>query len=297
MNEIKPTAIFTPFGGRVEIRMFGKQTGDWSLKQLGTENETFFKERLSTVSHVLTDLRLVRIYAPRPKIFNAKINEVDDFYHSGATHVPSPTETTWLFTAVGEGAIVRDSSKLHEDFFPITFFYTADCAVIVIHDPKTGRTVASHAGRDSVIDRSLILTGEKSRPCFSVVDSMLQFFEDKSRVRAFICGGLSRHEHPLNTNNPEHLQYNRAICEHFQGNFPNSFKLRSGSLFISVINIIEEQLISHGVSPDNIGTDCSNTVDDNDETGEFTWWSHSRWYEEGKEGPDGRNGILVVRRW
>ncbi len=292
MNEIKPTAIFTPFGGRVEIKMFGRQTGDWSLKPLDYEDKN--KEILLNRIACITYPTIERVWAPRPSEFNARILEPIQMTNEAIGHYQGSEKTHTmhiLWKGPAEGVEIMSTKTCS------AFFFTADCAVIVLSDRETGRTVASHAGRDSVLDRSVILNGEKSRSHFSVVDSMLEYFEDKTRVRAFICSGLCMHEHPLNAEKIEHQIYNQNVLKYLQKKFPSSFFVSGYSLYISVINIIEEQLIGRGIKPDNIGTDCSDPVNDKNERCEFTWWSHSRWLVEGQKGHDGRNGILVTRRW
>jgi len=291
---MEPTAIFTPFGGRVEIRMYGKQTGDWSLKPLDYENAG--KEKLLNRIASITYPDIERIWAPRPTMFNALIVEPTKMTLRGIGHHrgAEKTHTVCILCAgPAEGVEIMSPKNCAAFFFP------ADCAVIVLYDPESGKTVASHAGRDSLIDRQFLLTGNKSRKHISVVDAMIDAFSkdtDTSNLRAFICGGINAHPYQFLPDS-EHIIYNLVLLRFLGMTTPNAVNVKQGIMYISITALIEEQLFGHGIRPENIGMDCSDPVDDKDVSGKYTWWSHTRWLQEGHKGPDGRNGILIIRRW
>ncbi len=296
-EKIAPTAIFTPFGGRVEIQMFGRQTGDWNIKELCETGQSTSPDDVGArIAKVTKENKIARILAPRPSIFNARIANCKEFV--GITIEHDGWNPHFAYYKPAEGVELGLASDTKFWGYDAGFFYTADCAVIVLHDSKTGKTIASHAGRDSLVDRTHVETGEPGRNRSSVIDSMLHelYTVNKKDIRAFICGAIKAHPHYLNTSLSPNI-FNFKLLKFLEETTPNVKSFSGDTMFLSILSLIEEQLIARGISSDNIGTDCSDVVNDVDASGEHTWWSHTRWLSNVRIGPDGRNGILVVRKW
>ena len=303
MNEsiIKPTTVFTPFSGRVEIQMFGRPI-NWSLKNIRTEDDWNDNPILrDNLMGLALKTSVWDMFCPDISKFNATICCHSDLIVT-IPLLGDLNPKLWRgFDA--EGIILPEPNGTHAqhpfDFKTAegAFFSTADCAVVVLHSPMTGKTVAFHAGRDSLIERSFIMTGKHEREFASVVDAAVAQFDDTELpvMRAFICGTASNLVQPLD--NPEHAGYNLRLSEHMAIHYPTAITISNRKLFLSVTELIEQQLIARSISPSNIGTDCADVLSDRSKNGEYLWWSHQRWFQSGQSGPDGRNGILVIRKW
>ena len=286
--KVEPRAVFTPFGGRIHIIMYGKPH-NWDRK-LGDDPEhygNFFHQ----VFDATEDTGVSYIYTPRPKVFNAAIAKKEDFHKKCG----SQAILLALGGKIAEGVEVYEPENGKQSG---AYFSTADCAVVVLHDSETGTTVAAHAGRDSLLDRTLVATGEMGREHISVIDAMIDYMgKDRTgKYKAFICGAISAHRHLLKTG-LEYTNFNWSLLRFLDRTIPTAREVKEGVLYLSITELIEQQLIGSGVLPYNIGTDCADPYSDRLSNDDYTWWSHSRWIEDGKSGLDGRNGVLVIRRW
>ncbi len=301
METIKPTAVFTPFSGRVEIRMYGKPH-NWSLKGINSEAD------LEANSALRDDLMSVAlesgswdIFCPDASKFNVKVctyTELENIIPLAGTFTPK------LWRGREAEGIVLPDPKGNGGKNPVglpavegAWFATADCAVVVLHSSVTGKTVAFHAGRDSLIERAFVMRGKQKRDHASVVDAAMAQFTlyEKCFLRAFICGATRAHFHQ---NDPAHAEYNGKLREYLSEKYPDSYgESLSGDLEVSIQSIIVTQLIRrHTVIDTDIGLDCID-IDDHSAEGDHLWWSHQRWFQKGQEGVDGRNGIFVIRKW
>jgi hypothetical protein len=158
--------------------------------------------------------------------------------------------------------------------------------------------MAAHAGRDSLVDRELILNKKPGRKHFSIIDAVVEESGPRNReeLRAFICGATSAHVHSLEKSS-QYAEYNWKLVRYLESTFPSAQSVQGDELYLSITNLIKEQLIGHGVRPENIGTDSCDPLTDLSKNHHHLWWSHGRWLREGQKGPDGRNAILVIRKW
>lgn len=270
----EPTARFLPFGDRVEIRLFGKPY-DWSLANPISLQELGWQARA---------FGLCELLAPSPRTCNAKI--ADPFYLQDAVHAG---EHVKLFRGVE-----ADGVPLQEE--QAAYFASADCLTIVAHDPCSGRTIAAHAGRDSLMDRRRISGKSPAREHESVVyaiaDKFREYKCDLSDLKVFMTCGIGPHDFEHPHDHPEYGDRNMDMVFdviHKYGIHCLQGDAKRGKLILK--EIVRAQFVKRGVCASNIGSDAIDTYSDVYATGRPMWWSHRR------DGATGRNGIMVKRMY
>lgn len=271
--------VYSPYSGRVSVHLSGRPW-DWNI---GGDAKEDVLERVGAMA---LNLGLDNIYAPRPSTFNAQICDVEqlteliDRYPTACSH-----SVTIRRGCDADGVEIPPKAAF--------WISSADCITIITHDPGTGKTIAAHGGRDSLVDRTRIMAG-KAREFESVVDAIAARYSNNAlkRLRVFLTCGIfpEKFDHPCN--HPEHGTKNRrmvldvlakwgptcVVGDHFQG-------------CLCLSEIIRAQFLRHGVKAHHIAHDGVDTYGDLDSDGQPRWWSHRR--GDGKK----RNGVLVVRNW
>ncbi len=289
---MSPTAIFTPFDGRVEVRLFGRNGADvdWRIDALQQQADLEQKEALeqfSQLRHVALQAGIETVYAPNFSRCNAAVCEPGDF----SERISLANSNFTLIRGVeAEGCVLPPHSG--------AWFSVADCHVIVAYNTGTHGVIAAHAGRDSLFDRATVVGDiEPTVRSRSVVDAIINAIRTglSTEVKVFIAGGIGPAHFTHDPRHPRYAAANKALLAHF---YSTCGPLSSGgypaSGCLSIPEIIRQQFLRQGVEPYNIATDGSDTYSALDADNDYVWWSHRRAMALG--GHDGRNGVLVIRR-
>jgi len=265
----------------VQIDLFGKATGDWSIKGLIDPEQIYLaplQKKLKKISRAAQARGALRVLSPRPHTFNARVclprNLRAEFKLNGSIPLYRGLEA--------DGVVLQ---RKHDSFF----IGSADCPTLVLISKRRKRVVATHAGRDCLVDREW-LSGKKQRTHHSVVlPALAQFSELPEELSAIVvCGsGPENFRHPWN--HPTHGERNRMLIEYIIREFGTDCILgdpEDGC--IDVFKLIRSQLVVHGVSKERVLHDGIDTHSDHDGS-DFLWHSHSR------EANGCRNGVLVTR--
>jgi copper oxidase (laccase) domain-containing protein len=271
-----PTAVYHPFSGRVEIRLYGKPN-NWSL--LNPPPET-----LRRIGNLASAEGVYRLLAPKPSAFNARVCLSDDL-----TETVMGNESVSIHRGVdADGAVIPPGQAF--------YLASADCLTVVTLDPKSGMTVAAHAGRDCLFDRKRINGEGKSREHESVVDAIVARYEQANiqakYLKVFMTCGISPKEFVHDFQDPKFGTANMKMCAdvaHKWGLRCLDGDMTKGKLVLT--EIVRAQFMKHGVDPYHIGFDIVDTYGDTDRYGNHLWWSHRR-----EPGP-GRNAVLVTRKY
>jgi copper oxidase (laccase) domain-containing protein len=293
-NPMEPTAIFTPFDGRVEIRLFGRNGigVDWSISKVNRQEDLESPEALeqfAQLRHVALQAGVETVYAPNITVNNTRLCQPEDF--ADRIILANSSFTLVRGAPVNGCSIPRGCGA---------WFSTADCHVVVACNVMPGVITAAHADRDSLFNRAKIV-GDcdfVDQPD-SIVDSIASTLSTEwpSTIKVFVAGGIGPRHFTHPPSHPEYGVANRAMLAHFDytcGRLALDCSAPSqGCLWIP--EIIRQQFVRHGVEPHNIATDGGDTYDSWDAETGYAWWSHRRAVKRGRH--DGRNGVLVIRRW
>src|SRR3989344_5073355 len=270
---IQPTVRLQPFGRAVSIFLFGTPE-NWRFTEPTAKQN---------ILEFAADHGAQTLYAPDCTTFNARVLPADAMPRSRAESLSSGRHI-----AVSSGIQVDENEIRPREAL---FIATADCPTVCIYDPRTGKLVAAHAGRASLIDEKALDGGDEREPR-SVIDAALALFEARSRLQVFVTCGIrsTNFYHP--TDDAKYGDKNRRLLEHIRSSWglectPSALQVGRISLQL----IIRAQCIKNGVSPDNIAWDFIDTFDDRDEWHAYRWWSHRR---DGAAGLTRPNGGLLV---
>lgn len=257
--------------------LFGKPTGDWAIK-------TREQEVAHRVARFAFDaFGATEILAPVLD-FSARIcTEEQLSTRSIEVTVPRCEKVKVMRGAKGDIIALNPGQA--------GFLTSGDCPPVILWDPLFPSPLfCAHAGRDCLFDKSLVLTGKKSREYGSVVDVMMNFFEKavRPRLKAFIMCGIASKNFMHPWKDATFGEQNIKMTAHLQ----REYNLPAGLPNLGCIPlkvIIREQLLRYGVDPDNIGQDTIDTHDDLEPgTSNPLWWS----YRRGDRTE--RNGILIA---
>jgi copper oxidase (laccase) domain-containing protein len=278
---LRATSTF-PLEGKIKgspvIYLFGRP-GDMS------EPDTF-----KSLKSAAKRYGIGRLYAPNPSKSNARIAEKEEF---GAPmpakeHIPfySGVEADGVvLNKPGDGAVIL----------------SADCPTITvwnsIENPKNRKVIVAHAGRDSLLDKSIFMGHSKSRMQYSsVVDAVLAQFEPAVHCRLSVHSSLGiaarKFLHPAN--DKEYAKQNSAMIEYVCDRFgAECFNGNSDDGALNLHALIKRQFEIAGVNPRNIHRDLHDTYSGKRRmTGkQLQWHSHRR---AGQNGYTGRNAVLVL---
>ncbi len=290
---IKPHAVFTPFGGAVEVQLFGPPK-NWAIKDKD-------QDTLGRVGTVARAAGVRELFAPVPTEYNAAMCNVADLQEE-------------VFCGPDRQVVIRRGVKadgcriLYGSAFWLS---SADCLTIVVRDPIERSIFAAHAGRDSLLDRKLLGEGTPGREHFSVVDSIVdrvrELQSDPRLLRVFLTCSIGPRDFYHRWDDPKWGKFNELMTMMVVERYgPQCVlgDLKNGC--ISLAEIARAQFMKHGVARDHIGFDG---IDTSEDAGPHTialmsddgpdrpydgcaarWWSCRR-------GDKARNGVLVIHRW
>jgi len=171
---------------------------------------------------------------------------------------------------------------------------SSDCPTIVARNVNSLKTVAAHAGRDSLYDRGRLEGGKSPRQYESVVDAIMRKLArdriDSRNVRVFIACGIRQRcfNHP--TDRGDGREWNARLVRHLQHRWGRAVVSDDGSGCIDMQKLIRRQFRDHGVDESQIDDDGRCTYEDMTKTDGYAWHSHRR-DQDGK-----RNFVLTIRR-
>ncbi len=284
----EPTASWGTSGGLdgAVAMMWGCPT-DWKTAELIEEGD---QEKAPHVIGLLGGLavrhRLRRILGPSVLKFNSE-------FLSDTAQYP------WQLS------LPSTACKLHRGLYADGFevlpgeagvIAPADCAIVVVTTPS-GRVFMLHAGRDSLIDRKLIDTGQQSKKHESVIFAawdQLDPEEAKESMWVVLPSVLpgGHFEHPAD--HKVHGEFNQKLVRHISHHYPGGIFGDPGRGMLSVPEIITGQLVLQcGLPRRNIHIERRCTHQEVDQDGQHVWWSHSRDVATGQT-PGGRNLVVVI---
>ena len=253
-----------PFHARVVVGVLGKPT-NWK------DNSNLVK-----LIPILKKNGIEKVYIPDCSTFTGRVGDSLDF------NCGIEIKGIKFFNEVKtEGLILEPKSA--------SLIRTADCPTIVCRDIKRGILVAAHAGLGSVIDLSRILSGKTPRR-MSVVDNIINNFDDLDNLRVNIFCGISYHNFIYSIDDPVYVDNNKKILNYLLNNFKQAVPFRYFHGGISINNIIIEQFCSHGIKPEQINIDGIDTFEN------LAFWSHRRAVLNKRNKSEGRNAVLVMHR-
>ncbi len=272
---------------RVSIYYFGRIGGDWKLgfpiQGLLSDRETVVAREISSFAH---RLGVNTVLAPNVSKASGKIARAEDL----------PIKVKGDDPPIIRRGLVEKNGGLHLEFHDGAIlganeaFYvaTGDCPTVIVTSNDSKKVIATHGGRDCLIDQEMILSGKPSRKNFSVVDSIMESFEGKNpeRISVFIALGIGAEHFHHKWSDPKWGEVNRTLTNYVIQNFGR--RCIEGEREKGCINlpkIIFRQFEKYGVG--ELEWDGCDTYSDT-ENGEHLWHSHRR-----DKGP-ARNGILVV---
>jgi len=268
---------FSLFNGRVSAYLFGRPN-DWSIVDDNSE------EALWRLSFLCDELSIRKLLVPNPRTFNAELCGIDDL----TPKIMSVLNSREMYHGC-------DADGIDLEVGDAFWLSSADCAAIVALDPVTGRTIAAHGGRDSLIDRATF-NGKEHRANRSVVHAIVRSFGREAVARLKVSINLTigpdSFTHPFA--HEEYGQQNMDMILSLMADWGDGFGVTPGNMQegrICLSELIRSQFVHLGVAPHNIAFDGIDTFADRDPDGQHVWWSYRR-----GDGPK-RNGVLVVREW
>ncbi len=270
--EIPATVTHKPWKG-VMIQCFGRPN-DFRIKNWHEPHSFELPARQARAVSVKT------LWIPQPTEFNAKIARPTEFLQRHRTD-------DGISVRFGVKADGVELSSAHHGLW----ISPADCPTLVVYDLSTNRLMAAHAGRDCLIDRHLILSGQVTRRPFSIVDTILQRLDPENPllVKAFVCCGIGPNNFTHPWDHPEYGEDNRAVTNYLIKHYGQGVitgEVRNGC--INMRALIRQQFVAGGYELANIEDDHSDTFTDRDQKN-YRWWSCRRGDRE-------RNGVLVARQ-
>jgi len=277
---IQPTTRHQLGGGAVRVLCFGLATGDWRLyPNLDTDLswQQLSKVRMLAQANGIAD--------PNRDLICLDAREFNAEIVNGKKVGGSVVKADGVALQPGQGV----------------FLATGDCPTIVARAREAGHTIVAHAGLKSLVDQPLIETGQRSREDGSVVDTIMKHFSSwtKDLEVGIYCGIGWRSFHHYTEGQPtntEKTEANRRLINYLGCRWGDTFLGPEPMGQINLAGLIVEQFANHGVSRHQIKWDRVDTAYDRNNDGQTKrWWSHRRWFDEGQNGPDGRDGVFVFR--
>ncbi|OGC83543.1 hypothetical protein A3D68_01445 [Candidatus Adlerbacteria bacterium RIFCSPHIGHO2_02_FULL_52_17] len=280
--------------GKIRITGFGRlykgEEVDWSFRPFQKfedgKKDLPSARLLPDVVHALGIKE--KIFAPRPVFgtdmcYDHQLRERIPFEHGGK-------RVTLL-----RGASADIIMFAPDETFAIS---VGGCPIGWIFDPqKPNRLIVGHMGLQCLIDRQLIVAGQKSRKHRSVIDRMWESMNLLPREAARIQAGYAFPIDPLHYvhqwDYPDGGDNNKRVCEYLAANFGNKCIVdwnnpetrKLGRIHLG--NLIRSQYAALGIPPENMhGASTPDAVDAD---------GHPLWYvTRGPHGKDPRNLVLVT---
>lgn len=279
VEPVKPTKIFRTHCGKIKVCLFGTPNdfGPQGNSAIITETLKFY----AGVNGVKN------IFAPSCKKFNAEIICAENLRHK----IRLRGGLVFHRGCFADGVILTAKG----DSF---FVSSADCPTIIAIGEKI--VIATHAGRNCLIDNGKIHTGKQSRKHRSVVDAMIENFlmtgEKISNIRVFITCGIKSENFPHSINHRQYGEKNKVFIEYLTANYGKCcFRGDIEDGMISLKDLIKIQFSMHGVPSDNLYSDNIDTHSDKNYSGNHLWHSCAR--GKTSEEKKRRNGVFVIKNF
>lgn len=264
-ERVCPTVEHSLFGGAVLVLVFGRPKTYARL----IRNQPALR---TIVGHAL-DNGAQNIYAPKTTTFNALVVDPRSDQFGERLSLGSATFHTGK---LADGVLLTEPSAF--------FIASADCPTFIARFPN-GDIVATHAGRNSLIDMAVVKGGRHREHGSVIFAAAAHCHGNLSKMQtALICGiGSPSLCHPRIGLGHKALDDQRII----------DWVLRKWGCQLDLYEIVKAQLCSLGAPTDSISFfyDHVDTYRDGLSRGEPVYHSHRR------DSPnDGRNGVLVIKR-
>ena len=275
---VQPTVVDNPFpDGQVRVALFG-QPLDWRQPSLERWRRiaAWIEMKRLPISTVLT---------PSPTRFNAEVCQPAEL----ADQAVVSDHLTLQVGHYADGVMIPECHAM--------WLSTGDCPTIVAYQAGTKELVAAHAGRDCLLEPEAVQTGTRSgNRNFSVVDSILGSIQGSPEgIAAKIYLGIAGQHFIHSPHDETYGKKNRRLLKFLNQHYGEEVIARQetpvGALDLRKLIIAQFRR----------GRVCSVTHDDHDtygdrlKNGQPAWASHARWTKNGKQGPDSRNGLLIMR--
>ncbi len=286
---VEPTSV-RDCGGALAL-MYGAPT-DWStvsLQKNGDEDSNA-PEVVALLGRIAIEHKLGRILGPRVSDFNSVFTS-------------NKRDFVWQLNLPGTDC------KLHRGPFvdgveirrgDAGIIAAADCAVIVV-STHTGRVFLLHAGRDSLVDRTLINTGRPSKLISSIIASAWQALTPEERMfsqwhilPSITAGAHFQHRF----DDPKWGRSNLHLVSHIKDKYRYLGMCIVGDMELGQIcvrSLIKAQLRMYGITSSRIWIDHRCTYKEVDAHGQYVWHSNARGVKEHGD-PKARNLFVVINK-
>lgn len=262
-HTVSPSLV-KAFGENVVINAYGTPL-DWTLRRLKKPEDARSESELcERLEWAIANLGAVTaVLAPSPMQFNGR--------------VCAEEELTEAIKLPRGGLIKRGAFADGVELKPGQAFMmsSADCFLVVARSGK--RVVAAHAGRDSVLNRKLIESGDSPFKYKNVVASVVEKFPENESIEVFVGLGFGNDGFAHPWDHRKHGAYNRLMTRFVIDTYgkdcvagaPEEGRIKLG-------DIIVEDFVRWGVPRENITRDAVDTSADSHNGSGYTWHSHRR---------------------
>jgi hypothetical protein len=205
----------------------------WSLKHFQTQEDVPKQPRLAkALTHLMYCLGVHTAYAPNVVPASARIVDIGDL----DVCINSGTELQ-LYRRQG---LPADGVFLE----PNEAFVMSGAGCPIIIATADNSFIVAHASRDSLIDRGAV-TGNPTRNCISVVESVVNAFTEKgvpvSDISMCMLFAIPRDVFEHREDHPQYGEFNRALGMFIDSRWPGCVVRRNGSLFPDIGSVFVEQ--------------------------------------------------------
>ena len=254
-----------------EAQRYG--VSNWSLQPVQKQEDvTKNKNLLTGLSDALSRMGVHKAYAPNVLMANAEVidnRKLTEHIRLGGgivLHRNRNVPADGTFVGVGQAVVMS----------------SAGCPVIIA---SAGEQVCvAHAGRASLIDIRMVNNDEPSRKHFSIVNAIVEAFEERGMTRKDITMSMSFAIPSVLFNHPFNGTYgpsNKSIYKFLKRHWPTSVTKKNGGMSLDLEELFEEQARAVGVNF-CIGNSLA----------EFPALAHTR---DGKD-PNRRNLFILKRK-
>lgn len=256
----------------ISVCTYGKDV-QWKLQDSGTGVVDL--EAVRNVLTVLDEHGAHKVYAPNPSQFNGYIAD------------PKHDDFQWLETGPSQGT-ARIERGVYADGVILTRPHTAgcimsaDCPTLIL--AHRGTAVIAHCGRDSVLRGMKTESDVVLNALAALTSSSLDETHELDRVKAHIVLGISGNHYEHSVLHPTHGAHNKDILEyilHEDHRWGACLRGNRGE-GIDMPQLVTEQLLMHGMLPENISWDGLDTFSD-------------PWLASHAAGNERRNAVFVFK--
>ena len=269
-------------GTEADVRAWGPDetpsgVPSWSLKSIQTQWDIPYGQKplADGICGVLKSMGVHKAYAPHVSPASAKIVETNvlkqiDLGEERMLYRNCHAPADGVFLGKGRAFVMSGSG----------------CPVIIAAGGD--KVVVAHAGRDSLIDRGVVMEVPITREHVSVVNAVVSAFRENDiaphqiSMRMLFSIPAAVFEHRFD--HPQHGQYNLALFRFLNERWPMSIIRRNGAMYLDLETLFEEQARSAGIM--YALAMCPLTL------AEFPGLTHTR--RDGRD-PSERNLVVVKR--